>query len=202
MMQEAGATAFFPSVSACHLSFFDVPEMMQLKPTRYFYDKHIRPIDATLSLAILNPTIYNPSNIDIHPIRNREFTKGQNTPFGQRQVSYSFAKHRFRGAYYPIRDVRATREKERLKLKLQPIIYRINCLCRKDKLTIEEGRELEELRFKLSPSYKEKVKTDDAQSRKEFQEMLNKAGSSLKSEIVCIAQGTPSINAGAITSSQ
>jgi hypothetical protein len=166
---------------------------MQTKPTRYFYDKHVREIDADLSLAIINPTIYNPNKIDINPIRNRQFTKGQTSPFGQRVVSYSHSKNRFRKAYYPVRQVRQAREKERLKDKIKPILYRINCLCKKDKLTMEEGLELDALRVRLSPSYKEKLTQADIQCKKEFNEKLKNSE---------IAQCAHSLKAGAKTLSQ
>jgi hypothetical protein len=202
MNEQAGINGFFPSVSACHFSFFDIPELAQAQPIRYFYDKHVREIDAVLSLAILNPTFYNPHHIDIHPVRNRQFTKGQSSPFGARQVSYSHSKNRFRGAYYPIRQVRQARENERLKDKLKPILYRINSLCHKQKLTIEEGRELEELRVKLSPSYKVKKAQADIQLKREFEQMISKAGNNLKGEIAELARGTISINASATTTNQ
>lgn len=178
MATQAGINGFFPSVSACHFSFFEDAAREKRPPQLYFYDRHIREIDASLSLSILNPTAYNPENIPLYPLRARMFEKGKNASFGQRQASYAHNRNRFKCPNYPLRQARQARENDRLKDRLKPALYRINQLCHKAKLTQEEAQELQDLRVKLSPSYKDKVRAQDEKLRQEFNAILAQGANS------------------------
>lgn len=174
MNDKPELTAFYPSVNSGSFSFFEnVPEKRV-----YYLNPKVRNIDADLSLNILNSSVY-PIHTSREKLRNTLFRKGVNASFGIRQVSYSHNRNRFKMPNYPIRDERFNQYRQKQKEKIAPILCRINALVHKTKLTIEESLELDNLRFKLSPSYKEKTKKEDELLRKEFKEMLKRqAGNS------------------------
>lgn len=169
MTTTANTNAFFPSVSACHLSFFEHPA--PLNP-HYLLMPKVRDTDRYISLALLNPNRYNPAKVDITPIREHLLRRGEMTPFGERQRSFKHYSSRPIQLKDTLRTGRIARHDLKKKMALNGIFRRINALCGQAYLTDAERRELANLRARLSPLSAEKAKERREAIREEFKRIL------------------------------
>lgn len=162
-MKEASTNGFFPSVSACHFSFFEAGKQARVKP-RYLLYPNVRLSDLQISLRVLR------KGGKEERARQANFNKGQLTPFGIRQLSFRHYITRFKQPNGLIKEAIEGLEAERKKEGIKAILRRIDALSR-GRITLEEKEELTQLRVKLSPSYGQKVREKQQRERAAFKKI-------------------------------
>lgn len=154
MTSGTGTTAFYPSVSCAHFSFFNViPD----KPS-YLLNPLVRLSDQRISLKIIR------DNTQELQARQANFNKGLITPFGKRQLGYLHHISRFPKKKVMLRGLKEAGKEQERQAGIKWLMRQINRLqCKKGGMTsIEEKAELTALLGQLNPAHlsrQEAIKT-------------------------------------------